>query len=315
MKKYLIALLLVVNMAIPVFASALADIDPNPDASSCVTIINNLRYRDRDANRNGEVSLLQDFLQSKGYLNSEPTGYFGLLTLRAVKSFQNANGITPASGYVGPITRTKIREITCDPSMLQASLPQSVTNNTPTTATCSASSTPSIKVLAPNSGDEVYEVGERILVKWESCNIPATTLLAVNFSGGGNVFGFLAPNGTPNDGIETFATTNWTPGSDYKITVGVPRNGDLSNSALTVYDVSDKTFTINRPINNLPAGCSSATGYSATTGQSCGCVGTVYSTYSGQLCPGNATLTIIEDSVPNNAQDFSFLVRGISSEP
>lgn len=169
MKKYLITLLLVVNMAIPVFVFAQADIDPNPDASSCVTITNNLRYRDRDANRNGEVSLLQDFLQSKGYLNSEPTGYFGLLTLRAVKSFQNANGITPASGYVGPITRTKIREITCDPSILQASLPQSVTNNTPTISTCSASSTPSIKVLSPNGG-EVYMLGDVIKVKWQACN-------------------------------------------------------------------------------------------------------------------------------------------------
>jgi peptidoglycan hydrolase-like protein with peptidoglycan-binding domain len=33
------------------------------------------------------------------------TGYFGPLTMSAVRSYQTRNGITPASGYVGPKTR------------------------------------------------------------------------------------------------------------------------------------------------------------------------------------------------------------------
>lgn len=84
------------------------DVDPNPTGSSCFSLSSTgLRYQARDANTNGEVSMLQDFLQSKGYLNSEPTGYFGLMTQAAVKKLQSASGIDP-TGYVGPLTRAKI---------------------------------------------------------------------------------------------------------------------------------------------------------------------------------------------------------------
>ncbi len=44
-----------------------------------------------------------------------------------------------------------------------------------------------------------------------------------------------------------------------------------------------KAVTI--PTPTFPPGCISASGYSSTTGLSCGCNGTVYSTYNGQLCP------------------------------
>ncbi|MCX6751592.1 MAG: peptidoglycan-binding protein [Candidatus Nomurabacteria bacterium] len=119
MKKYILssfAVLVFGLVLVPSFSFAQgtppADTDPNAPASSCVSIVNNLRYRDRDANKNGEVSTLQDFLQSKGYLNSEPTGYFGLLTFKAVKDFQKDNGISP-TGYVGPATKAKIKALTC----------------------------------------------------------------------------------------------------------------------------------------------------------------------------------------------------------
>ncbi len=93
---------------------ALADIDPEPQKpDTCLSFTNNLRYRDRDEYKNGEVSLLQDYLQVRGYLNSEPTGFFGILTRKAVMAFQKANGITPPSGYFGPITRAKLKELTC----------------------------------------------------------------------------------------------------------------------------------------------------------------------------------------------------------
>ena len=99
-------------MVLPVVAlAAPSDVDPNPPTSECVSLQNNLRYKSRDVNTNGEVSDLQDFLQSKGYLSSEPTGYFGLLTLKATKDFQSANSIQP-TGYVGSITRAKIASLT-----------------------------------------------------------------------------------------------------------------------------------------------------------------------------------------------------------
>src|SRR3989344_1941230 len=115
MKKYIISILLLLGVLVPVslFAQTNTDIDLDGPASSCVSLqSSSLRYKSRDINTNGEVSTLQDFLQSENYLNSEPTGYFGLLTLKAVKDFQSANSINP-TGYVGPITRAKISTLTC----------------------------------------------------------------------------------------------------------------------------------------------------------------------------------------------------------
>jgi peptidoglycan hydrolase-like protein with peptidoglycan-binding domain len=75
-----------------------------------------LRIRDK----NIEVKYLQLFLKAQGsdiYPEGLVTGYFGYLTLNAVKRFQLKHGIiTPKTspkiaGYVGPQTRAKINEI------------------------------------------------------------------------------------------------------------------------------------------------------------------------------------------------------------
>ena len=87
------------------------DVDTE-EMSPCLNLVNNLRYRARDAQTGGEVSLLQDFLQAQGYLNSEPTGYFGLLTLSAAKEFQRDNLLSP-TGFVGPLTRARISATSC----------------------------------------------------------------------------------------------------------------------------------------------------------------------------------------------------------
>ena len=113
MKKYILGLFAIGFVLAPLFSFAQVEYpDPTPNQTDCVSVVNNLRYRDRDVNKDGEISTLQDFLQTKGYLNNEPTGYFGLLTLSAVKNFQSANGIS-ATGYVGPTTRAKIKNLTC----------------------------------------------------------------------------------------------------------------------------------------------------------------------------------------------------------
>ena len=117
MKKYVLSLfafLFVCSMCVHVLISFAqeGDIDPNP-SSDCLNLVNNLRYRDRDVNKNGEVSALQDFLQSNSYLKTDPTGYFGLMTQKAVKNFQKNNNISP-TGYAGSITKAKITDIVVD---------------------------------------------------------------------------------------------------------------------------------------------------------------------------------------------------------
>lgn len=56
--------------------------------------------------KNNEVVKLQDLLKSLGYfpLSIESTGYYGSITAKAVKAFQQASGFDPV-GYVGSKTR------------------------------------------------------------------------------------------------------------------------------------------------------------------------------------------------------------------
>ncbi len=56
------------------------------------------------------VTALQQLLLQGGFYNGPITGYFGPMTLAAVKKFQIAHKITPANGYVGPTTRTILNQ-------------------------------------------------------------------------------------------------------------------------------------------------------------------------------------------------------------
>lgn len=98
--------------ALPASSAANEPSDTGSMVSACVSLVSNLTYRSRDASTNGDVSALQDFLQAKGYLTSEPTGFFGIATLRATKKFQSNNHINP-TGFVGVFTRAKIKELSC----------------------------------------------------------------------------------------------------------------------------------------------------------------------------------------------------------
>ncbi len=115
MKKYTLLTLLsgvLISLSIA-SAQVTGDVAPDESSSGCTTLSYNLTYKkSKDANTNGEVSDLQYFLQDQGLLTAEPNGIFGPSTLRAVKSFQKKNGFI-TSGYVGPMTRAKIKEMSC----------------------------------------------------------------------------------------------------------------------------------------------------------------------------------------------------------
>jgi peptidoglycan hydrolase-like protein with peptidoglycan-binding domain len=56
-----------------------------------------------------DVTALQNWLISKGEsIPAGATGFFGSQTQAAVAAWQAANGITPAAGFFGPITRAKV---------------------------------------------------------------------------------------------------------------------------------------------------------------------------------------------------------------
>jgi hypothetical protein len=61
-----------------------------------------------------DVVALQSFLESKGHLvipAGTTKGYFGSLTQSALAKFQAANGISPAAGYFGPVTRAAVNSM------------------------------------------------------------------------------------------------------------------------------------------------------------------------------------------------------------
>lgn len=83
------------NQPLYVFAS-------NPAYSTYShTFSRDLGYGERNST---DVSLLQEFLLSKGYYPGPVTGNFFILTLQGVRRFQQAEGLTP-TGYFGVETR------------------------------------------------------------------------------------------------------------------------------------------------------------------------------------------------------------------
>lgn len=55
------------------------------------------------------VTALQNWLISKGFsISAGATGFFGAQTKAALAAYQAANGISPAAGYFGPVTRAKV---------------------------------------------------------------------------------------------------------------------------------------------------------------------------------------------------------------
>jgi peptidoglycan hydrolase-like protein with peptidoglycan-binding domain len=74
--------------------------------ASAYNFTSNIQY----GMNNADVSALQTMLISDGYLKiTAPTGWFGPLTLAAVKKYQAANNL-PATGFVGPLTRAVLNK-------------------------------------------------------------------------------------------------------------------------------------------------------------------------------------------------------------
>ncbi|QQR82849.1 peptidoglycan-binding protein [Candidatus Campbellbacteria bacterium] len=62
-----------------------------------------------------DVTALQSYLASKGMFSATATGFFGPLTKTAVSAWQTANGVMPAAGYFGAVSRAKFAS-TCAPT-------------------------------------------------------------------------------------------------------------------------------------------------------------------------------------------------------
>jgi peptidoglycan hydrolase-like protein with peptidoglycan-binding domain len=92
-------------MKITKIISAVSLVTLGLTSTTFASIDKNLKYGQRDK----EVTELQEFLIDKGLLKTTPSNFFGLLTLRAVRSYQASVGVS-STGYVGVLTRQKIND-------------------------------------------------------------------------------------------------------------------------------------------------------------------------------------------------------------
>ncbi|MDD5318412.1 MAG: DUF3761 domain-containing protein [Candidatus Pacebacteria bacterium] len=78
-----------------------------PSVTFGATFNHNLSY----GTTGTDVSQLQQFLAYEGLYSAQISAYFGNLTNSALITFQQQQGIVPATGYFGIITRTKANAI------------------------------------------------------------------------------------------------------------------------------------------------------------------------------------------------------------
>lgn len=253
--------LVVVSAFLPMLAFAQTVTDTVSDQIDCAVITHALKLGSRDVNTGGDVTTLQTYLSQANFLESDPTGYFGRATKKAVQDFQRANNITPL-GSVGPYTRTKIKEISCtDSNANTTSVNTTPIVNTNTQVVANPSATVNtatnqvitntnvnnniVTVVSPNGG-ETWQKGSNQEINWSLASY------------GGTLDIYLIPSGSSEKytiakGISDGKTYVWNVGL-YTIPekFGSPssyvNDGTYSiqvcKSETTVCDSSNSYFTI-----------------------------------------------------------------------
>ena len=117
---------------------------------SCVQLNQTLRFGMRDRAYTfapGPISQLQSFLNSSGYLQVAPSGYFGVSTRKAVQQFQRNQGLVP-NGVVNLATRNAIANISCA-----------------NTGYPNPNNPQAFQLISPN-GRENWEIGRTYDIRW-----------------------------------------------------------------------------------------------------------------------------------------------------
>jgi peptidoglycan hydrolase-like protein with peptidoglycan-binding domain len=126
---------------------SIAPFDQSQSGNNCNILDNNLQFGATDDSTNGDVSQLQAFLgkDKSVYPEGRVTGYYGSLTLEAVKRWQEAHGIVSSGdpestgfGHIGPRTRREMdkeMEMECEQEDSQNSSPENSGEHSNSSAT------------------------------------------------------------------------------------------------------------------------------------------------------------------------------------
>ncbi len=198
-----------------IFAFAiLSALAPSLASAACTSLSSDLATG--SANAGGQVTALQNFLASSGYLSATPNGVFGPATAAALKKFQSANGI-PATGSAGPLTRLAIQARSCSAASAPTPVPA-----TPTPATASGL----ITALSPAAGEKLA-LGSTATVQWRG---PAGTTYNVVLEDASSTRVGLIVAGT------RASSYDWTVGQ-------VQANGSMATVAPGTYRVHAEDLT------------------------------------------------------------------------
>ena len=193
--------------------------------------------------------------------------------------------------------------------------PSVITNPTPTeppiaTTDCDSSTAPYIKVLSPNGG-ETYNAGQKITVKWTSCNAGNNVIIGMQGDGSYSMtaaFPYITNLPVANTGSSSYILPSsslfFSPNGlvsgvpVYKIVVYVPQG---------IQDLSDNWFTINGPSVTTPFTIIYPNGgESFTQGQ------TINVAWSGGPVPSGVNLALVSASP---FQVFSSLASALPNSP
>ncbi|MEY4747654.1 MAG: hypothetical protein RLZZ416_703 [Candidatus Parcubacteria bacterium] len=150
---------------------------------SCIMLTNSFSVDDTDADNDGEISKLQQFLaqDSSIYPEGRITGYFGPATLRAVQRWQKAHNIVSSGdpdstgyGFIGARTRAAMACGSIGTSVNTNTGSNSTQNNTQTSGSTSGNTTSNLlpdtlKITSPFS-DINIGVGQKITVSYSVGN-------------------------------------------------------------------------------------------------------------------------------------------------
>jgi len=197
MKKNIINLFLFLSVFVSIISFATPVL-----ADECASLTFDIKYTQRDTVDNGNsITILQKYLNKTGYLQVTPTGYFGNLTLLAVKAFQTANNIS-STGYVGPLTRTKIQDLDCNFTNITNDTSSSVT--TLPIANKADSVAPNVTLIANPSS---VTAGQPTTLTWNSSNAVDKCKLTSKDSDGKSFGSNVDASGKKSSGPINIATT------------------------------------------------------------------------------------------------------------